>query len=87
MDPIKVKAIQEWPVPKRIKEVQAFLGFGNYYQKFIKKYSDLVKPLTALTRKGIPWTWGVTEQNAFFLIKGKFAEDPVLIMIQLDKPF
>lgn len=58
-DPEKVKALQTWPVPTDLKELRSFLGFAGYYRRFIKSYSNLVKPLTNLTsgypplRKGI----------------------------------
>ena len=49
MDPEKIKYILEWPVPKSVKEVQSFLGFANFYCKFIHNYSRLAIPLTTLT--------------------------------------
>jgi len=42
----KVKAIQEWPKPHKVKDVQSFLGFTNFYQCFIHEYSDIMVPLT-----------------------------------------
>ena len=51
MDPAKVSAILEWPIPKNVKEVQFYLGFANIYRKFIHNYSSLASPLTSLTRK------------------------------------
>ena len=38
----KVKAIQDWPEPHKVKDIQSFLGFANFYQQFIHKYSDIV---------------------------------------------
>ena len=46
MESEKTKAVREWPAPKTVKEVQAFLGFANYYQRFIKNYSQYTVPLT-----------------------------------------
>ena len=51
MDPAKVAAIMEWPQPRSVKEVQSFLGFANFYRKFISTYSAIAAPLTTLTRK------------------------------------
>ncbi len=51
----KVKAILDWPVPWKVKDIQSFLGFANFYCRFIHEYSDIVIPLTRLTRKGTPW--------------------------------
>src|SRR5204862_4750538 len=47
----KVEAILNWLEPKTLKEVQSFLGFANYYRKFIRGYREVAKPLTDLTRK------------------------------------
>jgi hypothetical protein len=51
----KVQVIQDWPEPKKIKDIQSFLSFANFYPRFIYGYSDIVIPLTQLTRKGTPW--------------------------------
>ena len=51
----KIKIIQDWPEPKKVKDIQSFLGFANFYCRFIFNYSDIVIPLTCLTRKDIPW--------------------------------
>ncbi|CAI5655207.1 unnamed protein product [Oreochromis niloticus] len=48
-DPEKIAALKTWPVPQRLKELRAFLGFCGYYRKFIKGYSNIVKPLNDLT--------------------------------------
>ena len=50
-DPRKVQAIVEWDTPRSIKDVQSFLGFANFYRKFIKEYSKIIEPLTRLTHK------------------------------------
>ena len=49
----KVKIIQDWPEPKKVKDIQSFLGFANFYCWFIFNYSDIVIPLTHLTQKDI----------------------------------
>ncbi len=56
MDPVKIAGIAEWPTPTKKRDLQSFLGFTNFYRKFIKNYSKVVKALTALT--GLtPWKW------------------------------
>ena len=47
-DPIKVEAIHKWPVPTNVTEMRSFIGFTNYYQRFIKKYAQVAKPLYKL---------------------------------------
>jgi len=54
MSDAKVKTIQEWPKPKKVKDIQSFLGFTNFYRRFIFNYSDIVILLTRLTRKNTP---------------------------------
>ena len=56
MDPKKIESILEWPIPRSVKEVQSFLGFANFYQKFIDSYSRLAAPLTTLTKKSMRFT-------------------------------
>ena len=51
MNPEKIQSVVEWPVPKNIKKVQFFLGFANFYRKFIEKYLKITSPLTELIRK------------------------------------
>ncbi len=59
MDQGKVQAIRDWPQPQSVKELQRFLGFANFYQRFIKKFSLLSAPLTSMIRckpKSLSWT-------------------------------
>ena len=55
MDQSRIQAILEWPTPTNITEVQAFLGFANFYRRFIQGYSKLTEPLTAMTKKNTPF--------------------------------
>ena len=56
-DPAKVKVVQEYPVPKTVKDVRAFLGLTNYYSKFIKGCAQIASPLHELTKKGTKFVW------------------------------
>ena len=69
MDKEKVKAIREWPEPKNLKEVQAFLGFANFYQIFIQGYSQICIPLTKMTKKEQPFHWEYKQREAFEKLK------------------
>ncbi len=53
----KTDAIKAWPVPTCVNEVQQFMGLANYYRKFIFKFSEIVQPLTSLTRKNVLFAW------------------------------
>ena len=77
-DASKVDAIRDWQAPKTQKEVRRFLGFANYYRMFIPNYSKIATPLTALTGKGVPFSWGKVEESAFVALRDKFCRAPVL---------
>src|SRR6266404_3801879 len=57
MDPMKVHRVMEWPTPMKVMEVQSFLGFVNFYRKFIHHFSNISHPLYALTHKTQWWVW------------------------------
>ena len=56
MDPKKVNAILAWPEPKTVKQVQLFLGFCNFYKRFIQGYASIANPLTQLIKKNKVFT-------------------------------
>src|SRR5258705_5546949 len=78
MDLMKVHGVQEWLTPMKVKEVQSFLGFMNFYQKFIHDFSDIACPLYALTRKTQRWVWGSPEQEVFNALKKAVTSAPIL---------
>lgn len=78
MDPKKVATVSEWPTPENVKDVQGFLGFPNFYRRFINGYSKIVSPMTALTRKDTPFVWSPTCQEAFDALKAAFTSTPIL---------
>ncbi|SJL01030.1 uncharacterized protein ARMOST_04346 [Armillaria ostoyae] len=86
MDPVKVAGIMNWPTPTKKQEVQSFLGFTNFYQRFIKNYSKKAKALTQLTGKA-EWKWGKAQDDAFRQIKDGIKEDAVLKMPDFSKKF
>ena len=86
MDPAKVVAILDWPTPKNVKEVQSFLGFSNFYRKFILHHSTLTTPLTSLTRKGVRFLWSPTADAAFRQFQRAFTFAPILQHFQPDLP-
>ncbi len=63
MDPRRVQAVTDWPTPSSLKDVQQFLGFSNFYRKFILKFSSVVAPLSALTKGKILVLAGVLNQS------------------------
>src|SRR5260221_7286401 len=69
MDPIKVQGVMDWPQLTKVKDVQSFIGFVNFYQRFIQNFSEIAHPLHALTQKLKDWSWGAAEQQAFDMLK------------------
>ena len=74
----KVKIIQDWPEPKKVKDIQSFLGFANFYYWFIFNYSDIVIPLTYLIQKDIPWKFNSFCHDAFNSLKKTFTSTLIL---------
>jgi len=74
----KIKIIQDWSEPKKVKDIQSFLGFANFYCWFIFNCSDIVIPLTCLTQKDIPWKFDSSYQDAFNSLKKAFTSAPIL---------
>ena len=74
----KVKIIQDWLEPKKVKNSQFFLGFANFYYWFIFNYSDIVIPLTYLIQKDISWKFNSFCHDAFNALKKAFIFTPIL---------
>lgn len=82
MDDTKIQVIRDWPTPRKVKDVQSFLGFADFYQRFITPYSGITIPLAQLTRKNAPWIWSLVSEDAFQLLK--VALNPVPILHHFD---
>jgi hypothetical protein len=87
MDPAKVQGITQWPRPTKVKEVQAFLGFCNFYHHFIHDYSKVAHPLFQLTKKDTPFEWTPDHQTAFTTLIHTFTTAPVLMLPDRTQPF
>ncbi len=79
MDPVKVQGVTDWPQPVKVKDIQSFIGFMNFYQRFIWNFSEISHPLHALMWKSKDWSWGAAEQQAFDMLKSAITSAPVLI--------
>ena len=86
-DPSKIKAVQEYPVPRTVKDIRAFMGLANYYRKFVKNFAKMASPLHELTTKGTKFVWTDTCQNAFDALKTALTEAPILSYPDFTQPF
>ncbi|XDV19457.1 hypothetical protein PO909_024927 [Leuciscus waleckii] len=87
MDPDKVKAVVEWPNPDSRKALQRFLGFANFYRRFIRNFSQLAAPLTALTSPRTAFRWSEAAETAFSNLKSRFVSAPILIAPDSSRQF
>ncbi|KAK3564100.1 hypothetical protein QTP86_007542 [Hemibagrus guttatus] len=88
MDVGKVQAVTEWPAPTTVRELQWFLGFANFYRRFIRNYSSVAGPLTSLLRgKPKKLTWTDQARTAFQQLKNCFTTAPILWHPDPDLPF
>ena len=83
MDEGKVEAIKDWLEPQNKKELQQFLGFVNFYRRFIERFAKIAKPLTKLTGKE-EWSWGKEQTNVFQGLKHQIAKE-ITLAIPTDK--
>ena len=86
-DPEKVRAVQDWGVPKNLTDVRSFLGLCSYYRRFIPQFSTIAKPLTRLTEKDHGFRWGDEQEEAWATLKHKLLSAPVLAYPDPQKEF
>ena len=85
--PEKLACIKEMPPPKTPKEVKQFLGLIGYYRKFVPRFSDLARPLNALTRKNALFEWTPVRQESFELLKTSLITEPILTYPDPNLPY
>ena len=92
-DPKKVEAIKNWPRPITVSDVRSYLGFTNYYRRFIHKYAQIAQPLNKIicednpTKKNKKVEWDERCEEAFLKLKELFCNPPVLAYAGYTKPF
>ena len=85
MDPEKVTAILGWEAPQSVKGVQSFIGFANFYRKFIKDFSEIIRPMMALVQKDISFQWNEAADQAFVRLKKIFTTAPILALFDHER--
>ena len=86
-DPAKTDVLVNWPEPRNVKELQAFLGLANWFRQYLDKFSQNIVPLTKLTRKNKEFVWTEECSKAFVWVKETLANAPLLAHPDFDKQF
>jgi len=84
IDSVKV---HDWPILENQTDVQAFIGFVNFYHRFIRDFSTIARPLFNLTHSDKAWSWDTKEREAFECLKMAVTTAPVLVSPQDLEPF
>ncbi|KAI1001019.1 hypothetical protein K3495_g7177 [Podosphaera aphanis] len=84
-DPAKIEANKNWEEPTTVSETRSFLGFANFYQEFILKFSAIAQPLISLTSKQTRWSWNTKEKDAFEKLKSMLSSAPLLALFPAEK--
>lgn len=87
IDPDRTKAIVNSPVPKRVKDIQRFIGLLNFYHKFIPDLATIAAPLNALRKKDVKFIWSTECQQAFDKLKMIITQPPVLKIADFNRRF
>jgi hypothetical protein len=86
VDPNNIKAMMDWSIPKKLKNLRGFLGLTGYYRKFVRNYGRIVAPLTTLTKKDA-FSWTLDETEAFEKLKEVMCKALVLTTPYFTKTF
>lgn len=87
IDDTKTKCITNYPIPKNLKQVQRFLGFVNFYRKYIPEFGKIASPLYKLCKKDVPFVWDNKTQEAFDTLRMKLIQPPILSFPNFKLPF
>jgi len=87
MDPSKIKGVANWPAPRTVNDVRAFLGFTGFYCYFVPNYSHIARPLIDLTKKATPFHWEIPQFKAFETMKTLMCQKPILRQPRYEAPF
>jgi uncharacterized protein with NAD-binding domain and iron-sulfur cluster len=87
LDKLKIQAVQEWPTPTTVKQVQSFLGFANFVHRFVASFSQIACPLHNLVKKEVKWQWTERERSTFQELQQAIINAPVIVHTGPSKPY
>src|SRR6266581_3634197 len=87
MDRVKVQGVDGWQRPKTLTELRGWMGFINFYQRFIRGFSKIASVLNELMKKNVPWEWTEEREEAFQTLKRLICKELVLLMPKLEQLF
>ena len=85
--PEKLESIEKMPAPTTPKEIKQFLGLTGYYRKFVPRFADIARPLTALTKKDVEFVWTEKCQSSFEILKEALMKEPILVYPDPELPY
>lgn len=86
VDPIKIRAMQDWPTPTTLKSLRGFLGLTGYYMRYVQGYGKICAPLTQLLKKDA-FGWNEEAERAFQTLKATMVTTPMLVFPDYNKTF
>jgi hypothetical protein len=87
VDSSKIAAIQEWPTPTTVKQIQSFFVLAGFYRRFVRDFSSIAAPLHELTKKDVTFAWSDSQEVAFRTLKDKLTHAPLLQLPDINKVF
>ena len=67
--------------------MRSFLGLAGFYRRFVKNFNTIAAPFNELTKKGVLFSWGTTQEDAFAMLKDKLTHAPLLQLPDFNKTF
>jgi hypothetical protein len=87
VDEVKIEAIKSWPIPATLTQLRSFLSLAGFYRRFMRDFSTVAAPLNDLTKKGVPFYLGATQEHSFNTLIDKLTHAPLLQLPNFGKTF